>query len=134
MRYPTKITDACDITSAYYQIKYPSRNSFGETYHEGHIFDEDKSVKWNREEVQRRNESVQEQFRAARDKYDNQIKEFWSDVIKYIANEFNISLETAEELKDTIWHSDSVSYEIEEFQTFIEDFYTCYQVVKEGKK
>lgn len=134
MGYPTKITDACDIVSAYYAIKYPSKNSFGATYLESHIFDEEKSVRWNREEVQRRNTEVLEKFRAARDEYDRQIKGFWADVDAYIANEFNISFEAANVFRQTMWNSDSIGYEIEEFQTFLEDFYMCYQVLEEAKK
>ena len=134
MNYPTTITDPIEITSAYHKIKYPSRRSFGEIYVDSHIFDEDKSVKWNREEVQRRNELVMEQFRAAREDYDKQLETFWSDVDKYIANEFNITLEVAKGLRVTIWSSDSVDQEIEDFQTFLEDFWSCYQVLKEANK
>ena len=133
MGYPTKITDACDIVSAYYAIKYPSKNSFGLTYLESHIFDEEKSVRWNREEVQRRNTEVVEKFKAAREEYDRQMKEFWSDVDAYIANEFGISLESANILRQTMWSCDSISYEVESFQSFLEDFWSCYQVIKEVK-
>lgn len=134
MGYPTKITDACDIVNAYYVIKFPSRRSFGEIYTDNHIFDEEKSVKWNREEVQRRNAEVTAKYKAAVDICNKQMEEFWSDVDKYIANEFNIKLETAKGLRVTIWNNDSVNQEIEDFQTFLEDFWSCYQVIKEANE
>ncbi len=134
MGYPTKITDACDIVNAYYAIKFPSRRSFGEIYVDSHIFDEEKSVKWNREEVQRKNAEVTAKYKAAVDICNKQMEEFWSDVDKYIANEFNITLEAAKGLRVTMWNSDSVNQEIEDFQTFLEDFWSCYQVIKEVKE
>ena len=49
------------------KMPYPSNIS---TYKEDYVFDEDKSVKWNREEVARRNAAYEEdtkRYRAARE-------------------------------------------------------------------
>ena len=98
------------------------------------MFDENQSVKWNREEVQRRNTEVMEKFRAARDKYNKQLEEFWIDVDKYLANEFKLSLEAAHEFRLVAWQCATVECDICSFQTFLEDFYTCYTQIWEDKK
>ena len=67
MGYPTKITDACEIVGAYDSIKFPTKKSFGPTYEDKHIFDMDQSVRWNLEEVQRRNAEVTAKYKAAVD-------------------------------------------------------------------
>lgn len=129
-RYPTPITDFCEISKAYYAIQYPNKKQFGETYLESHIFDEEKSVRWNREEAQRRNMDVATKLRAAREEYDRQIEEFWKNVDKYIANEFGISLEGANAIRESAWTGNTVAYEIETFETFLEDMFDC--IVKVG--
>lgn len=131
MGFSTTITDFSDIVQEYYKIKYPSKKDYGETYQANHIFDEEKSVKWNREEVERRNQEWTERFHAAREEYSRQLEEFWSNVDKYIANEFQFSIEIARNLRQCAWASESVCGEIESLQTFLEDFYDCFEIIKE---
>lgn len=134
MGYPTKIIDACDIVDTYDSIKFPAKKSFGYTYHDGHIFDEEQSVRWNREEVQRRNAEVTAKHKEALEIYNKQIEEFWADVDAYLANEFKLTLEGAAELRKTAWNCDTVECNIYSFQSFIEDFYICYMRIWEDKK
>ena len=54
-------------------------------YEEGHVFDEDKSVKWNKEEVIRKNEQLKKEFNNA------EVENFKNDVIEYILNNYEIS-------------------------------------------
>ncbi|MBO5424101.1 MAG: hypothetical protein J6A25_01150 [Lachnospiraceae bacterium] len=134
MGYPTKITDFSDIVSIYDSIEFPSRKAFGQTYPDNHVFDENQSVKWNREEVQRRNAEAMEKYKNARDEYNRQLQEFWIDMDKYLANEFKLSLEAAHEFRLAAWQCNTVECEICSFQTFLEDFYTCYMQIWEDKK
>lgn len=132
MGYPTKITDACEIVGAYESIKFPTKKSFGQTYDYNHIFDEEQSVRWNREEVQRRNAEVTAKYKAAVDICNKQMEEFWADVDAYLANEFKLTLEGATELRKTAWNCDTVECDICCFQTFIEDLFYCHCRIMEG--
>lgn len=132
MGYPTKITDACEIVTAYDSIKFPNKRSFGQTYLENHIFDEEKSVRWNREEAQRRNAEVLAKYKEAVDICNKQMEEFWSDVDAYLANEFKLTLKGATELRKTAWNCDTVECDICCFQTFIEDLFYCHCRIMEG--
>jgi hypothetical protein len=132
MGYPTKITDACEIVDAYDRIKFPTKKSFGQTYADNHIFDEEQSVRWNREEVQRRNAEVTAKYKAAVDICNKQMEEFWSDVDAYLANEFRLTLEGAHALRITAWNCDVVECDICCFQTFIEDLFNCHCRIMEG--
>lgn len=132
MGYSTKITDVCEIVNAYDSIKFPAKKSFGQTYHDGHIFDEEQSVRWNREEVQRRNAEVTAKHQKALEIYNKQMEEFWADVDAYLANEFKLTLEGATELRKTAWNCDTVECDICCFQTFIEDLFYCHCRIMEG--
>ena len=134
MGYPTKITDACEIVDAYDCIKFPTKKSFGQTYADNHIFDEEQSVRWNREEVQRRNTEVTAKYKAAVDLCNKQMEEFWSDVDAYLANEFKLTLEGAHALRKTAWNCATVECDICCFQTFIEDLFYCYCRIMEGSQ
>lgn len=65
----------------YFKIKQPN------LYEEGHVFDENKSVKWNKEEVIRKNEQLKKEFNNAEMKRED----FQYDVVKYILNDYKIN-------------------------------------------
>ena len=134
MGYPTKITDTCEIVSAYGRIKFPIKKTFGQTYLDNHIFDEEQSVRWNREEVQRRNAEVADKYKAAVEICNRQMEEFWADVDAYLANEFKLTLEAARRFRMAAWQCDTVECDICSFQTFLEDFYICYMQIWEDNK
>ena len=55
-----------EVTYAFYDAQNMPTN--GKRYFsEGHIFDEEKSVKWNKEEVERQNDLIRKQNQAARE-------------------------------------------------------------------
>lgn len=55
-----------DVKAAFYTAQdMPSGRQ--STYFGGHIFDEDKSVKWNREEVERQNTLIRQQNKEAQE-------------------------------------------------------------------
>lgn len=66
------------------KVDYPNR----ERFREGHIFDEEKSLKWNREEVDRRNEEKERGYNAYRDAVNNGEKRFEKDVIENLLEDF----------------------------------------------
>lgn len=55
------------------------------TYPLDHVFDIDKSVRWNRDEVERQNKLAEEARKAKRDKADRLMKQLRSDVTEYIS-------------------------------------------------
>lgn len=71
-----------------YQSKeaYPERRG----YREDHVFDENKSVKWNKEEVVRQNEKIKAQMDAYNKSKSEAQQEFKNDVESYILNNHNI--------------------------------------------
>jgi len=91
-------------------------------FKENHIFDEDKSVKWNREEVIRRNELIKN---AVRPIYKDEFKE---DLIEYILGYEVISNKTqAERIYAKAWEDGhiygfyNVLQELEDLMDFVED-------------
>lgn len=55
-------------------------------YKEGHVFDENESVKWNKEEVIKQNEKLKKEFNNAKMKRED----FQDDVVKHILNDYKI--------------------------------------------
>lgn len=68
------------------QVKYPSGK-----FSENHIFDEDKSVRWNREEVERQNNNRLAQIKAYRESEAQGEKDFRDDVIQYLLENYRIN-------------------------------------------
>jgi len=57
---------------------------------DGYIFDEDKSVKWNREEVERKNIEVDKTIKAYKKLSSMGAEDFQTDVVEYLVNSFDI--------------------------------------------
>jgi len=73
---------------------YPTIRKFSQ----GHIFDEDKSVKWNREEVERHNTEVAKQMEAYRKAVIQGENTFKEDVIAYLLDTYSINKAMAEKI------------------------------------
>lgn len=94
-------------------------------YKTGHIFDEDRSVKWNREEVIRRNtlfdETVKQLNREKNAKYNALV----ARTKKYIMQETGVSETRAAKVYDyayRMWHSGSLLTVLCELDELIEIF------------
>lgn len=72
------------IKEGYYNstVEYPKSTR----YRENHVFNEDKSVKWNREEVVRKNAEIDKLKADYRDSVNAGIEKFENDVIDYLMN------------------------------------------------
>ena len=92
-------------------------------YPENYVFDENKSVKWNKEEVVRQNEEIK---KAIKSKFDGQ-KQFKRDAVQYILSGNKLNEKQAEKTYEKGWedgHSSgyrNVMIEIEDLIDFIED-------------
>lgn len=82
------------VRNEYYKSKvpYPKR----EKYAENHIFDENMSVKWNREEVARRNQAYKNALTEYYKGEQEANKKFREDLIQAIMNDTGFSYEKAE--------------------------------------
>ena len=58
------------------------------TYSENHIFDADKSVKWNREEVVRRNEEIRNERNTLQTNRYKAINDAEIEIIKYLCGSY----------------------------------------------
>ena len=56
-------------------------------FSETHVFDEDKSVKWNREEVARRNQAMHDEWKAAMEAKGESYQYLYEAIYKYIMDE-----------------------------------------------
>lgn len=71
-----------------YKEKHP-------VYRELHVFDENKSVKWNREEAQRQNELRQKELYRYQKKISAQYSNLHDAFMEYIKDEYGLSEEAA---------------------------------------
>ena len=96
----------------------------------GHIFDENKTVKWNREEVERVNNEYQEEVarlnRVKNEAYQDAIK----DIIHYIMQETDLSESKADVFWNYVYSKYHSGYELFDRLDEIIEFYNS---VKEEK-
>ena len=75
------------------------RSSNKKPYASNHIFDEDQSVKWNREEVERQNATIEQEDRELHEAYYKATADAQAQIIKYLVKEYsNISEDKIEKI------------------------------------
>lgn len=104
------------------RVPYPRSNG----WKEGHIFDEDKSVKWNREEVARKNQEIKDAKVAHRNDQNRLWNELHNDVINALMEEYRIPKMAAEKIEGHVYgeyHSimSDYFYHLGEFSDLIRD-------------
>lgn len=73
------------------KIEYPKEKKLNEN----HIFDENQTVKWNRDEVNRYNESIDKQLQEYDNSEHSGNNNFQEDVIAYLIEEYGFNKEMA---------------------------------------
>lgn len=83
-------------------------------YSDGYVFDENKSVKWNREEVERLNSEYDEECKRLRSLRNSKIDEVENEIFKYISNETGLSTDKSK----LVWN-----YIYEKYHAFCSDLF-----------
>ena len=81
-----------NVIEAFHTALNLPRRSNKKPYASNHIFDEDQSVKWNREEVERQNAAIEREDRELHDAYYDAVRNAETDIVRYLVKEYsNIS-------------------------------------------
>lgn len=101
---------------------------------EDHIFDENQSVKWNREQVAIHNEKVKQQRHDSFVQSQQLICQMRKDVVAYIMGVYGFSGEISDRIEREVYtekHSDMYSYfeNIDSYAEFVSDILK----IKDGK-
>lgn len=87
-------------------------------YPDDYVFDEEKSVRWNREEADRKNKEYRAEIFAKRNKKQAAWEDFIDSVLAYIKQKFNVE----EELAGEIWaFCSGRAYTVEERLVLVEE-------------
>ena len=74
-------------------------------YREDHVFDEDRSVRWNREEVERQNQAQIDLQKKARDLSEESNNYFLTELYRYICHEAVYDYTFTEAEAEQIWRA-----------------------------
>ena len=89
-------------------------------YGKNHIFDEDKSVKWNREEVEKRNAVYENKRLELQDKRLSSFDTFYQSIIIYVQEELSVSQKKAKKIVEYCWQ-EKHSYGVNDFLIMVEE-------------
>lgn len=118
-----------DIQDKYYNNGYSTKLPYYSTrkkYKDGHVFDETKSVIWNREQVAIENQKIDKAIKAYHEDTNRLSKQLTNDVINALIDEYGFSKEVATKIENKICNDDhhkisSYFYNLEEMADFIQD-------------
>ena len=87
-------------------LEFSCKPSFSK-YREGYVIDEDKSVKWNREEVEKHNIRYQEEVKRLNNEKNKLYTELVSTIKEYIIEETNVKKTRAEKIYNYLYEEHS---------------------------
>ena len=94
-----------EVIKAFHGAISLPRKSSKKPYASNHIFDEDKSVKWNREEVERQNAAIAQESQELQDAYYDAVRNAEAGIIRYLTKEYrNISEDKIKKLYQLAYH------------------------------
>ena len=103
-------------------MKYPNKSK----YKENHIFDEDQTVKWNREEVVRQNELIDLEKKAYSNESNRLNNKLYDDAVNGLMEEYKFNKKQAEKIWNYVYaekhsHMNDVFYFAGELADIIEE-------------
>lgn len=101
-------------------------------YADSHVFDENKSVRWNADKVKTENQRIREAKRAVQEKRMQKKQQFLDDIASAVRTEHDFTVNQGKIIADQAWeegHSDGL-YEVIAQAQIIADF--CETFLKAG--
>lgn len=92
--------DLCDMVNEYINFSCQPENK---KYQTGYVFDEDKSVRWNREEVERRNKLHDEEVKRLNIEKNRLFIKWIDAVYDYIIQETGVNKEKAKDIYNYLY-------------------------------
>lgn len=80
-----------EFKAAFKMSLTPDENKFGKRLPTGYVIDEEKSVRWNREEVERHNEAITNEKERLLSEYNAEIARITAEFIKWIEATYNLN-------------------------------------------
>lgn len=105
-----------EIKNAYVAGEFTSKNPFSlkkDKLKEGHIFDENKSVKWNKEQVEAHNNLIDNRIKEYREDQSRLSKALHEETIEALQNEYSLNRKQAERVQSYVYaeyHSSMFDY------------------------
>ena len=128
-----RFTDIEEITPAYESIFY-NRSSINKGLNYlslGHVIDEEKSVRWNREEVERLNKETEATLAERKALQNQKETEFWDALFDFVSREAGCDTVTASkflrEMSNHGW------CDIDEIVDFLDTWIDCNMILKGDK-
>ena len=101
---------------------------------EGTIIDEEKSVRWTREEVERINVEKQEHFMKMKQLKNERYEKFKADIFAAAKDEYNINKAQAQKIFSYVWERGEHDYMCTELVRDIERFCDFFAELVEAKE
>ena len=95
--------ELCDIRDAWNAGAYHVQMDIPSKVREGHIFDEDLSVKRNREMVEEYNANVERLQKEKTQRQSQLYREFTDDVVGYLMNTYDLNRRQAERVQSYVY-------------------------------
>ena len=110
-----KIVD--DLHDKYWSLRRKKK------YAENHIFDEEKSVRWNKEEVIRQNEKIDDEIKRANDDYSKANDKFQAFLVNHVFETYGFTKEMIKVAWDKAYeqsHSYGFNEVVETFEEYLD--------------